>query len=176
MITDRSTSLSPQEIAACLRATSTILRAELAALPLLVVSWHPAPGEWCVKQVLGHLIESEQRGFAGRIRTILSSDNPQLAAWDQIALAHERHDCDRDLADLSGEFGKLREESVALVAGLRGSDLDRGGYHSTIGYVRVGDLLHEWVYHEHNHIRQMLANVQDFVWPYLGNTQRFYQS
>ena len=44
---------------------------------------HPAAGEWCVNEVLDHLIEAEQRGCAGRIRIILSADETRLETWDQ---------------------------------------------------------------------------------------------
>jgi hypothetical protein len=37
----------------------------------------------------------------------------------------------------------------------------------------VADLLHEWVHHDRNHLKQLLANVQAFVWPHMGNAQRF---
>ena len=30
--------------------------------------WRPAPGEWSANECVGHLIEAERRGFAGRIR------------------------------------------------------------------------------------------------------------
>lgn len=171
---DHST-FSPREIAECLRTTAAMLRTELTALPAPVSSWHPAPGEWCIKETLGHLIEAEQRGFAGRIRIILGSHDPQLAAWDQVALARERHDCDRDLAALLDEFTQLRDASFVLVARLQDTELERGGNHPAVGYMRIADLLYEWMYHDYNHVRQMLANVQSFVWPHLGNTQRFYQ-
>ncbi len=167
--------LNPREIAECLRASAGILQAELTALPALVLSWHPAPGEWCINETLGHLIEAEPRGFAGRIQTILSVDNPQFSTWDQVGMAHERRDCDRDPAGLLDEFRGMREASIALVAGLQEGDLARGGYHPTAGYLRVADLLHEWVYHDRNHIRQILANVQSAVWPFLGNSKRFYE-
>jgi hypothetical protein len=42
-----------------------------------------------------------------------------------------------------------------------------------VGFLTVGDLLHEWVHHDRNHIRQMLANVQACAWPHMGNAQRF---
>jgi hypothetical protein len=42
-----------------------------------------------------------------------------------------------------------------------------------VGHLRIGDLLHEWVHHDRNHHKQMLANVQAFVWPHMGNAQRF---
>ena len=43
-----------------------------------------------------------------------------------------------------------------------------------VGFLSVRDLLHEWVHHDRNHIRQMLANVQAFAWPHMGNGQRFF--
>jgi hypothetical protein len=39
--------------------------------------------------------------------------------------------------------------------------------------VTVRDLLHEWVFHDRNHIRQILANAQARAWPSMGNTRRF---
>jgi len=165
----------PTQAAELLRVTPSALRAELTALPSAALSWHLAPGEWCAKEVLGHLIEAEKRGFAGRIRIILDGDNPQLAAWDQVQVARDRRDCERALAELLGEFMKLRDASVSLVAGLKDADLQRGGHHPKVGYLRVQDLLHEWIHHDRNHLRQILANVQAFVWPHMGNAQRFSQ-
>ncbi|MBI3029463.1 MAG: DinB family protein [Candidatus Rokubacteria bacterium] len=167
-----STPITPTQAAELLRVLPAALRAEFAALPA-ALSWHPAPGEWCLKEVLGHLIEAEQRGFAGRIRSILAGESPQLEAWDQQQVARERRDCERDPVQLLAEFARLREASVALAAGLKGSDLQRGGHHPKVGFLRVGDLLHEWVHHDRNHLRQILANVQAFVWPHMGSAQRF---
>ena len=170
---DQARPILPTDAAELLRVTPTALRAELTALPPAVVSWHPAPHEWCAKEVVGHLIEAEQRGFAGRIRIILAGDSPQLAAWDQDQVARDRRDCERNVGDLLNEFSTLREASIALVAGLRDADLQRGGHHPQVGYLRVQDLLHEWVHHDRNHLKQIYANVQAFVWPHMGNAQRF---
>ena len=70
--------LAPSAVAELLGAAATIIRAELSALPAAVRTWHPAGGEWCAQEVLGHLIEAEKRGFAGRIRIILANDNAQV--------------------------------------------------------------------------------------------------
>lgn len=37
----------------------------------------------------------------------------------------------------------------------------------------VEDLLHEWVHHDGNHLRQAIGNVQAYVWPNIGNARRF---
>jgi hypothetical protein len=147
--------------------------AELTALPDEVLGWHPAPGEWCVKECVGHMLEAERRGFNGRIRTILAEDEPQLAGWDQQAVERERNDCARSVAQLLQEFGATRADSVSLVGGLTEKELARGGTHEVVGYIRVGDLLHEWIHHDRNHFRQLQANIQAFVWPTMGNCQKF---
>jgi hypothetical protein len=169
----RESPLAPAEVARLLPATVAGLRAELAALPERVLAWHPASGEWCVKEVLGHLIEAEHRGFAGRIRLILAADTPTLERWDPPDVARARGDCGKPAAALLEELARLREESAGLVGSLIAADLERAGRHPTVGLLRVRDLLQEWVHHDRNHVRQALANVQGYVWPAMGNARKF---
>jgi len=168
-----ASALSAVEVANLLPVTVAALRTEVGSLPERVVGWHPAPDEWCVKDVIGHLIEAERRGFAGRIRIILSADSPTFERWDPPAVARLRGDCTKPVTVLLDELIALRQDSVTLVRGLREADLDRSGEHPTVGFLRVRDLLAEWVYHDRNHLRQALANVQTYVWPTMGNAQKF---
>ena len=166
-------SLTPGAIAQVLRSTAVMLQAELPALPEAALAWHPAPGEWCIKEALGHLIEAEQRGFAGRIRAMLAAESPRLTTWDRAAVARERDDCAGSLAELLRQFGEVRAESVVLVSNLSESALLRGGDHPEVGRLRISDVLHEWVYHDRAHLQQMQSRVQAFVWPHMGNARRF---
>jgi hypothetical protein len=176
MSTDAGTdtrALEPREVAALLRSLGSAIVAEVEALPDEVAGWHPAPGEWCARECLGHTLEAERRGFNGRIRQILTQPEPRLAGWDQRAVQRERHDCDRPTRDLALEFQRMRADSVALVEGLGVSDLSRAGTHEIVGRVTVRDVMHEWLHHDRNHFRQIQANIQAFVWPTMGNCQRF---
>jgi len=170
---DPARALTPVEVAELLRSTLVVTRAELAALPDPALRWHPAPGEWCALEVLGHLIETEERGFAGRVRRILAEAEPRFETWDMDAVARARRDCEAEPRRLLEEWARRRGASAALVAGLSVPDLARGGHHPTVGHLRIADLLHEWVHHDRNHVRQLLANVQAFAWPHMGNAQRF---
>jgi hypothetical protein len=164
--------LDPPAIAGMLAATAATLDAEMRALGE-AACWHPSPGEWCANEVLGHIIEAERRGFNGRVRRFLTEDEPNVIGWDQLAVAAERRDCERDPGSLLEEFLPLREESIALVAALKPVDLARFGLHDRVGRLTVGDLIGEWVHHDRNHVRQLLANGQARVWPQMGNAQRF---
>ncbi len=166
-------SLAPTQIARLLQASGAVLRAEVQALPDPLLVFHPKPGEWCAKEVVGHLIEAERRGFAGRIRILLAESEPKLQAWDQNEVARARRDCERDMKSLLDEFTALREASVSLAASLTSEDFGRAGLHPKVGRLSIGDVAHEWIHHDRNHLAQIMANVQSHVWPSMGAAQGF---
>jgi hypothetical protein len=88
-------------------------------------------------------------------------------------VAAARRDHERSPAGLADEFVALRAASVALVRALTEADLGRSGRHPEVGELRVDELLGEWVHHDRNHVRQMLAVTQARVWDQMGNAQRF---
>jgi len=149
------------------------MRSVLTDLSDDIASWHPAGGEWCIKECLGHMLEAEARGFAGRIRRILETPGLEEAGWDQEQVQRDRNDDSRSLSELLQSFLAMRVESLELVASLVNTDLDKGCIHAQVGELRIEDLLHEWVHHDQNHFRQLLANLQAYVWPAMGNGRRF---
>jgi DinB family protein len=163
--------LSPDHVASYLEATCALIEAELAALGD-DSSWHFDPNEWCANQVVGHIVESEKRGFAGRIRDILAG-KPRTSAWDQVQVAKDRNDCGRLGQSLWMEFMGIRNDSILLVRGLTPDDLPRSIEHSKVGRLTVRDLIHEWIHHDRNHTKQLLSIGQERVWPHMGNSQKF---
>ena len=161
-----------ERIAALLEAISATVTAELDALGD-GGGWRPEPGEWSANECVGHLIEAERRGFAGRIRHILAEDRPVLAPGDQPSVAAARRDHERDGRELAAELATLRVDSVDLVRSLSADDLARVGQHPVVGDLRVDELLGEWVHHDRNHVRQLLAVTQARVWDQMGNARRF---
>ena len=166
-------------IADLLTSTATTVSAELAGLGS-AAGWRPAPGEWSANECVGHLIEAERRGFAGRIRRIIDAAQgdhpdlpPDLESWDPPAVAEARRDHLREPRELVDEFVALRGEGVALVRTLTLDDLARSGVHPEVGPLRVDELLGEWVHHDRNHVRQLLAVTQARVWGQMGNARRF---
>ncbi|HUO63435.1 MAG TPA: DinB family protein [Terriglobales bacterium] len=164
---------SPSEVAALLESAMASIRAEVEALSKAVTTFHPDEIEWSINEVIGHLIEAERRGFAGRIKILLATKDPQLEGWDQNEVARGRRDDMKPAGKLVAELERMRADSVALVRGLKPGDLTRGGQHPKVGWLRVEDLLHEWIHHDRNHIKQILGNVQAWAWPHMGNAQKF---
>jgi hypothetical protein len=90
-----------------------------------------------------------------------------------VQVQKDRNDDRRPLHELVEAFSEMRADSLKLVEGLMNTDLAKSCVHEKVGELRVEDLLHDWVYHDRNHYRQLLANIQAYVWPSMGNARRF---
>ena len=165
--------MTPAEVADVLESSGKGFVSLLERIPRDAATWHPKAGEWCVNEVAGHVIEAEKRAFAGRIRIILGAHDPDLPTWDRASISHARRDCEHEPKAIANWLAEVRKESLELIRSLRPETLSRGGNHPDVGRLTIDELLHEWVHHDGNHLRQALANVQAYVWPGMGNTQRF---
>jgi len=168
--------LDPSSVVDLLEASRAAIEAELLALGDDLARWRPGPDEWSATEAVGHIIEADRRGFGGRIRRILEQDGVAEQGWDQLAVARDRKDVERPVAALIAELGEVRAAGIATVRSLRTEDLDRHAIHSNVGRVTIGELLQEWVFHDRNHLRQVLLSAQARVWPAMGNTRRFTRS
>jgi hypothetical protein len=167
--------LAPTQVADLLESSVAIVVAELGALGDQA-GWRFELAEWSANECVGHLIEAELRGFAGRIRQILAAPAGRpatLEAWDPPAVAASRRDDLRPAAELVAEFKALRADAKTLVRALTPEELRRFGNHPEVGALRVDELLGEWVHHDRSHIRQLLEVTQRRVWDQMGNARRF---
>jgi hypothetical protein len=172
---DKTKPLNPAQIAEILQSSCSILKAMISALPVEVLSWHFDPKEWSIKQVLGHLIETENKGFAKRVPLMVKNKDPQLVPLNRDDEALIRDDCAQDTISLLNEFISVREKSCVIVSSLNEIDLGRGGWHPDAGYLTVKDLVNEWIYHDMDHIRQITDVIQRYIWDHMGIIQDWYK-
>ncbi|HEY9448975.1 MAG TPA: DinB family protein [Gemmatimonadaceae bacterium] len=85
-----------------------------------------APGKWSIKQVLGHLADTE-RVFSYRIFRISRGDATPLAGFDQNAYVDAARSDERPLAELLEEFLSVRTATIRLVEGLTAEEMSRSG-------------------------------------------------
>lgn len=76
-----------------------------------------APGKWSIKQVLGHMIDSE-RVFAYRAMRFARNDETPLPGFDENPYAEAAGSDARTLASLVEELESLRRSNIAMFAGL----------------------------------------------------------
>lgn len=166
-----SRGLTTEEVAQLLESSCALIEAEMKALGDEGCRFHFKQGEWCVNECVGHIVEAEKRGFAGRIRDIIAGK--PITGWDEAQVARDRKDCERMSQSVWMEFMGFRHDSIAMVRALKPGQLERSGSHPKVGELRVRDLLHEWIHHDRNHTRQLLNVQQERVFPHMGNAQKF---
>lgn len=78
-----------------------------------------APGKWSVREVVGHLADSE-RVFAYRMLRIVRGDGTPLAGFSEDDYVAAADFDDRPLAGLLEEWTAVRRATLALVETVRG--------------------------------------------------------
>lgn len=87
---------------------------------------HPAPGEWSVKEVLGHIVDTE-RVFAYRAMRIARGDATPLAGFEQDDYVRATSFNDRSLTDLVDEFDYQRRANILCFKALTAEESQRRG-------------------------------------------------
>ena len=101
-----------------LRAQPDQLRAMLQSTWDDQASRRPKPGEWSIKEVIGHICDQE-RVFAYRLMRIARGDKTPLPGFDQDVAVNGTDFGARDLAGLIDEFDLPAPRQPALLRGPR---------------------------------------------------------
>jgi DinB family protein len=107
-----------------------------------------APGKWSVREVIGHLIDTE-RIFAYRAMRFARNDATPLPGFDENAFVANGGFGARSLADLADEFEYTRKSNVYLLKNLDADASLRRGLSNNneisvraIAYIIAGHELH----------------------------------
>lgn len=114
----------------------------------------PREGAWSVKEVLGHLGDTEWV-YGYRMRLMLSHDTPEIAGYDQDLMVAGLDHNERPLSMLMEEYRRLRGLNVDLYLRTRGPAWERVGRHSERGDESVGLSVRLLAGHDLRHLDQM---------------------
>jgi len=98
----------------------------LAAIPETRAGFRYAPGKWSIREVIGHVADTE-RIFSYRMLRIARGDETPLASFDENAYVPAAGFERRSLADLAAELFAVRDATIALVRSLDQAVLSRLG-------------------------------------------------
>jgi hypothetical protein len=107
-------------------------KALLSEVPFEQEDYAYAEGKWTIKQLAGHLIDTE-RILAYRALCVARGEKQSLPGFneDEYVAASSFHQ--RSLYDLGHEFGAVREATVQLFRYMTEEELDRKGIASNVG-------------------------------------------
>ncbi|MGD8428080.1 MAG: DinB family protein [Balneolaceae bacterium] len=110
-----------------------------------------ADGKWSVKEVIGHLIDTE-RVMSYRAMCISRGDQTSLPGFDQDDYVVNGHFDERSLQNLSAEYDALRNANISMFNGLAGEQILRKGTANGVT-VSVWALAYIIAGHEKHHLR-----------------------
>jgi hypothetical protein len=134
--------------------TPGLIEERLSDLDEAMLERRPREGAWSVKEVLGHLGDSEWI-YGYRMRLMLSHDKPEIAGYDQDLMVAGMDHNNRPLSMLLEELRRLRGLSVDLYLRTRGPAWERYGLHSERGAESVDLSVRLLAGHDRIHMRQI---------------------
>ncbi|MGY3054627.1 hypothetical protein ACVWYG_002834 [Pedobacter sp. UYEF25] len=142
------------------------LTGQITELPTLLLNnqdkenFAYADGKWTVKELLGHLIDTE-RILTYRLTCFARNEQQPLVGFDENAYVTEAHFVNRSYIKLAEEFAALRKANLYLFESLKEGELDRKGIASDRA-ITVRALLFVIAGHVEHHI-QILNERYDVV-------------
>ena len=119
----------------------------------------PAPGEWSVLELVGHLVDAEIV-VSGRYRWTISQDEPPLLGYDQdLWVAGLRHNEARP-EELLAVFSALRAANLRLWHRSTAEDRDRVAIHAERGPESYGLMFRMLAGHDRFHLDQMRETLR----------------
>jgi uncharacterized damage-inducible protein DinB len=120
----------------------------LATVPESRGDFRYAPGKWSVKDVIGHLSDTE-RIMSYRLLRIARADRTPLASFEENDYVPAAHADRRTVADLAAELQAVRAATLALLRGLdaeafarRGTASGKGISARALAWIIAGHELH----------------------------------
>ncbi len=147
------------EIATTLRSFPSVLGALLGTIDDETLRTRPAENEWCPLEVIGHLIACESAAFRDRIVGIVAG-NPRLAPFDAWEAINRRDFAAESLDSLLEELAHERAASYDLLVSLSADDLTKSSLAGDGALLTADDFVHEWNFHDQDHLQQILASLK----------------
>ena len=114
-----------------------------------------AEGKWTIKELLGHVIDSE-RVFAYRALRFARGDTTPLSGFEQDDFVRGGSFDKRRLSDLAQEYEHVRRSTISLFANLDAGEFNRRGAANN-NEVSVRGLAYIMAGHELHHVEILRA-------------------
>ena len=160
-----------EEIATTVEGLPAVLEVLLAPFDHATLAARPEPGEWCPLEVIGHLIDCDSGGFRDRIGAIVDGV-PAIAPYREWDAINARDFAAESLDQLLDELRAERALSAAFLRSVTPDDLAKSGTFHDGRVFHANDFVHEWPFHDQDHLQQILAALKLTYLPHMSDTMR----
>ena len=152
-----------------LQSTTRDTAALLRQMPESVVTWRPKPSAWCIKEIIGHLIDSAANNHQRFVRAEQQADLVFQGYAQDDWVRIQAYDAApwNELVSLWESYNlHIARVMSAVPASVRDRKHDRHNYHK-IGFrdfredapVTLDDLMYDYVLHLEHHLAQIRDRV-----------------
>ena len=119
----------------------------------------PAPAEWSVLELLGHMVDAETV-MSARYRWTVSQDKPPLIGYDQDLWVERLRHNDDQVDELLGIFAALRGANLGLWRRSSSADRQRVAIHAERGPESYDLMFRMIAGHDRFHLNQMRETLR----------------
>jgi hypothetical protein len=126
----------------------------------------PAPGKWCIQEIIAHLADGEVI-LGSRYRFIAAHDRPPLMGYNQDAFVERLGPLNATAADLADDFAMARAVNLGLLDRLPEEAWDRVGLHAERGEESIRYIVATYAGHDRIHVGQ-IETIRTGLFPRAG--------
>ena len=127
----------------------------LESPPGPLITWRPKQKQWCLLEIICHMIDEEVEDFRARVKITLEHPGQEPPAIDPEGWVAARNYRKRDYHEMVSLLLEEREDSIQWLRGLDSANWDNAFEHRIFGPMSAEMFLINWLAHDYLHIRQI---------------------
>lgn len=116
------------------------LKKAIAGLTTEDMNAVPVEGKWSIQQLVIHVTDAEL-AFVDRMKRVITSDNPQLLAWNENAYMANLSYAEQSAEDAAATVELLRRQMARVLRKLPAQAFERTGTHSERGRQTLSEII-----------------------------------
>jgi len=156
--------VTTEEIAALKRTYASLL-IQLDRLRSVLVSadvlFRPTDGAWSIKEILGHMVDTDKEIWWPRIMAVLNQDHPRFTTIDQKELVRRHHWQSIPIEDIFAQLMRVRWDHAMQLNGMSDEFFERTGDHETLGEMSILGILQLLIAHDAHYMNRIRTLVEE---------------
>lgn len=147
--------MKSQEVILALEHNGKVFKETLSCVPESMIQWKSNPRDWCLLEIICHLVDEEREDFGARVKHALEAPTKPLVPFDPIGLMTQRNYMGQNFHKVLQQFLDERKKSISWLGDLQEPNWENAVDHPNLGKITARSFLVNWLSHDYHHIRQI---------------------
>ncbi|HRH64692.1 MAG TPA: DinB family protein [Bacteroidia bacterium] len=164
---------NPERIISRLDKNRNVFQSLLSDTDDEQIYFQPAPGKWCLLEIVCHLYDEEREDFRARLKHVLTTPDQPLPSIDPQGWAASGKYKNRDFKIAFENFLDERKKSLDWLQSLPHPDWNQFYSHPKFGPMSGKLFLSNWLAHDYLHMRQIIFTRHSFLGTMSGENLKY---